>query len=117
MERCVVDTSVLISKRLDAVLRCAERYVTSVVLLEYMTWARRSAEEVAEPRRRGYLRLLQLLPSLLRLLDIRVVDGVTVEDVDIAVKWVLERGVNPGDALVSAVARRLDAVVITRDRG
>jgi predicted nucleic acid-binding protein len=116
MERCVVDTSVLISKRLDAVLQCAKRYVTSVVLLEYMTWARRSAEEAAGPRRRGYIRLLQLLPSLLRQLDIRVVDGVTVEDVDIAVKWVLERGVNPGDALISAVARRLDAVVITRDR-
>jgi len=116
MERCVVDTSVLISKRLDAVLQCAKRYVTSVVLLEYMTWARGSAEEAAEQRRRGYIRLLQLLPSLLRQLDIRVVDGVTVEDVDIAVKWVLERGVNPGDALISAVARRLDAVVITRDR-
>ena len=116
MERCVVDTSVLISKRLDATLQCAERYVTSVVLLEYMTWARRSAEEAAGPRRRGYLRLLQLLPSLLRQLDIRVVDGVAVEDVDIAVKWVLERGVSPGDDLISAVARRLDAVVITRDR-
>jgi hypothetical protein len=38
------------------------------------------------------------LPSLLRQLDIRVVDGVAVEDVDIAVKWVLERGVDPGDA-------------------
>jgi hypothetical protein len=60
--------------------------------------------------------LLQLLPSLLRQLDIRVVDGVAVEDVDIAVKWVLERGVSPGDALISAVARRLDAVVITKDR-
>ena len=35
---------------------------------------------------------------------------------DNAVKWVLERDVNPGDALISAVARRLDAVVITRDR-
>jgi predicted nucleic acid-binding protein len=116
MERCVVDTSVLISKRLDAVLQCAKRYVTSVVLLEYMTWARRSAEVAAGPRRRGYIRLLQLLPSLLRQLDIRVVDGVTVEDVDFAVKWVLERGVDPGDALISAVARRLDAVVITRDR-
>jgi len=116
MERCIVDTSVLISKRLDATLQCAKRYVTSVVLLEYMTWARRSAEVAAGPRRRGYIRLLQLLPSLLRQLDIRVVDGVTVEDVDIAVKWVLERGVNPGDALISAVARRLDAVVITRDR-
>jgi predicted nucleic acid-binding protein len=116
MERCVVDTSVLISKRLDAVLQCAKRYVTSVVLLEYMTWARRSAEEAAGPRRRGYIRLLQLLPSLLRQLDIRVVDGVTVGDVDFAVKWVLERGVDPGDALISAAARRLDAVVITRDR-
>ena len=116
MERCVVDTSVLISKRLDAVLQCAKRYVTSVVLLEYMTWARRSAEEAAGPRRRGYIRLLQLLPSLLRQLDIRVLDGVTVGDVDFAVKWVLERGVDPGDALISAAARRLDAVVITRDR-
>jgi hypothetical protein len=38
------------------------------------------------------------LPSLLRQLDIRVVDGVAVKDVDIAVKWVLERGVDPGDA-------------------
>jgi len=45
MERYVVDTPVLISMRLDAVLQCAKRYVTSVVLLEYMTWARRSAEE------------------------------------------------------------------------
>jgi len=45
MDRCVVDTSVLISKRLDAALQCAERYVTSVVLLEYMTRARWSAEE------------------------------------------------------------------------
>ena len=35
---------------------------------------------------------------------------------DDAVKWVLERGVNRGNALISAVARRLDAVVITRDR-
>jgi predicted nucleic acid-binding protein len=116
MERCVVDTSVLTSKRLDAALQCAERYVTSVVLLEYMTWARRSAEEAAEPRRRGYIKLLQLLPSLLRQLDIRVVDGAAAEDVDDAVRWILERGVNPGDALISAAARRLGAVVITRDR-
>ena len=116
MERCVIDTSVLISKRLDAALQCAERYVTSVVLLEYMTWARRSAEEAAEPRRRGYIKLLQLLPSLLRQLDIRVVDGAAAEDVDDAVRWILERGVNPGDALISAAARRLGAVVITRDR-
>ena len=116
MERCVVDTSVLISKRLDAVLQCAERYVTSVVLLEYMTWARWLAEDAAEPRRRGHFRLLQLLPSILRQLDIRVVDGVAVDDVDIAVKWVLEKGVNSGDALISAVARRLDAVVNTMDR-
>jgi len=36
--------------------------------------------------------------------------------VDFAVKWFLERGVSPGDAFISAVARRLDAVVITRDR-
>jgi len=116
MEKCVVDTSVLISRRLDAELRCAKRYVTSVVLLEYTTWARWLAEDAAEPRRRGYLRLLQLLPSILRQLDIRVVDGVAVEDVGIAVKWVLERGVNSGDAFISAVARRLNAVVITRDR-
>ena len=39
-----------------------------------------------------------------------------MEDVDFAVKWFLERGVSPGDAFISAVARRLDAVVITRDR-
>jgi PIN domain. len=44
------------------------------------------------------------------------VDGVAAEDVDDAVRWVLERGVNPGDALISAAARRLGAVVITRDR-
>jgi len=39
MERCVVDTSALISKRLDAVLQRSERYVASVVVLEYMAWA------------------------------------------------------------------------------
>jgi len=44
------------------------------------------------------------------------VDGVAAEDVDDAVRWALERGVNPGDALMSAAARRLGAVVITRDR-
>ncbi|MDT7869989.1 MAG: PIN domain-containing protein [Thermoproteus sp.] len=62
------------------------------------------------------MKLLQLLPSLLRQLDIRVVDGAAAEDVDDAVRWALERGVNPGDALISAAARRLGAVVITRDR-
>ncbi|MFP3200576.1 MAG: hypothetical protein RXR06_11950 [Thermoproteus sp.] len=36
MERCVIDTSVLISKRLDAALQRAERYVASAVLLEYV---------------------------------------------------------------------------------
>ena len=56
------------------------------------------------------------MPSLLRQLEIRVVDGVVAEDVDNAVRWILERGVNPGDALISAAARRLGAVVITRDR-
>jgi len=56
------------------------------------------------------------VPSLLRQLEIRVVDGVVAEDVDNAVRWILERGVNPGDALISAAARRLGAVVITRDR-
>ena len=35
---------------------------------------------------------------------------------DDAVRWILERGVNPGDPLMSAAARRLGAVVITRDR-
>jgi predicted nucleic acid-binding protein len=116
MERCVIDTSVLISKRLGAALQCAERYVTSVVLLEYMTWVRKSAEGVTGPRRLGYIKLLQLLPSLLRQLEIRVADGVAAEEVERAVRWVLERGVNPGDALISAVAQRLDAVVVTRDR-
>ena len=116
MERCIVDTSVLISKRLDAVLRCSERYVTSVVLFEYMAWARRSAESAEGARRRGYLRLIQLLPKLLKQLDIEVVDGVSRDDVEKAAGWVLGRGVNSGDALISVVAQRIDAVVLTRDR-
>jgi len=111
MERCVVDTSVLISKRLDAALQCAERYVASAVLLEYVGQEVGRGGGGAEEAR-----LHQLLPSLLRQLDIRVVDGVAAEDVDDAVRWALERGVNPGDPLMSAAARRLGAVVITRDR-
>jgi len=109
MERCVVDTSVLISKRLDAALQCAERYVASAVLLEYV------GQEVG----RGGAATsgsYSCCPAYLRQLDIRVVDGVAAEDVDDAVRWILERGVNPGDALISAAARRLGAVVITRDR-
>ncbi|MGC8583477.1 MAG: type II toxin-antitoxin system VapC family toxin [Thermoproteus sp.] len=116
MERCVVDTSILISKKLDAVLQCRERYVTAVAVLEYLTWARRSAEAAEGPRRRGYLKLIELLPDLLTSLGLQLVDKIDIDDVRLAARWIVERQVNPGDALISATALRLNATVLTRDR-
>jgi len=58
--------------------------------------------------------LIQLLPELLKRPNIEVVDGVSGDGVEKAA-GVLESGVNPGDALISAVTQRLDAVVVTRD--
>ncbi|AET32182.1 PIN domain-containing protein [Pyrobaculum ferrireducens] len=116
MERCVVDTSVLVSKRLDSVLQCRERYVTSVAVLEYLVWAKRSADSSSGARREGYLRLIKLLPLLMEEVGLRLVDDLSIQDVAAATRWVLERGVNPGDALISAAALRLDAVMLTRDR-
>ncbi|MGB9704268.1 MAG: type II toxin-antitoxin system VapC family toxin [Pyrobaculum sp.] len=116
MERCVVDTSVLVSKRLDSVLQCRERYVTSVAVLEYLVWAKKSADSAAGARREGYLKLIKMLPLLMEEVGLRLVDDLSIQDVAAATRWVLERGVNPGDALISAAALKLNAVVVTRDK-
>ncbi len=101
--RCVVDTSVLISKNLDAVLGAVRDFCVGVHGVGLRS------------RRRGRGGgLIQLLPELLKQLDMEVVDGVSSDGVEKAA-GVLERGVNPGDALISAVAQRLDAEVVTRD--
>nr|KJR73055.1 MAG: hypothetical protein TU35_08115 [Thermoproteus sp. AZ2] len=86
MERCILDTSLLISKRIDIALKCKHRLVTPVVVLEYLTWAKKSAEAAAGPRREGYLRLMRLFPHLLAALDVEVVNSITIDDVGKAVE-------------------------------
>ncbi|MFB6491386.1 MAG: type II toxin-antitoxin system VapC family toxin [Thermoproteus sp. AZ2] len=116
MERCILDTSLLISKRIDIALKCKHRLVTPVVVLEYLTWAKKSAEAAAGPRREGYLRLMRLFPHLLAALDVEVVNSITIDDVGKAVELAISRGVSMGDALISAEAVRQGAVVLTRDK-
>ena len=118
----LVDTNILVSKKLKALLTLGgQLYVTPVVLLEYITWAlesrnRRLAEGDYE-RARGYERLIKLLPSLLQELSIEVIEqGLEVEDLKEAVNLILHRSVDPGDALNAITARKKGLKVITQDR-
>jgi len=118
----LVDTNILVSRKLRALLTLEEQlYVTPVVLLEYINWAlesrnRRLAEGDYE-RAKGYERLIELLPSLLRELGIKVIEqGLEVEDFKEAVNLILHRDVDPGDALNAITAKKKRLKVATRDR-
>jgi len=123
-EGYIVDTNVLVSKRLRFLEKLAAEgrrlYVTPVVLLEYMNWAveqrNRMMARGEAGRAKGYERLLQLLPRLLQALGIEILDqSLTLADLEEATRLVLERQVDPGDALNAVTARKKRLGVITGD--
>ena len=117
----IVDTCVLVSRKLEALRALNARlYVTPVVLLEYLGWALESRNfwlAKGDARRaRGYERLIEYLPSVLLELGVEVLEqGFALSELREAVGLVLQRGVDPGDALNAVTARRAGLGVVTLD--
>jgi len=120
--RVVVDTCVLVSRKLEALRTFnAKLYVTPVILLEYFNWALESrnralAKGDAE-RAKGYERLIELLPLTLLELGIEITEQrLTIAELREAASLVLQRSVDPGDALNAVTARKMGLGVVTLDR-
>jgi len=118
----IVDTCVLASRRLEALRTFNARlYVTPVVLLEYLNWAlesrNRSLARGDAGRAKGYERLIELLPSALLELGIEITEQrLTITELREAASLVLQRGVDPGDALNAVTARKVGLGIVTLDR-
>ena len=123
-EGYIVDTNVLVSKRLRLLeglaAEGARLYVTPVTLLEYMNWAveqrNRALARGERSRAEGYERLVALLPGLLDALGIEVLAmDIDSRDLEEAARLVRERAVDPGDALNAVVAKKHRLGVVTGD--
>jgi len=118
----IVDTCVLVSKKLKALRTLnAKLYITPVVLLEYLNWAMESRNiwlvKGDAKRAKGYERLIELLPSALLELGIDVLEQkFTISELREAVNLVLQRGVDPGDALNAITARKRGMSIVTLDK-
>ncbi len=118
----LIDTSVLVSKKLGTVLGLREPlYVTPVVILEYLNWVIESRNmwftKGDTKRAEGYERLVKLLQGLLEELDVEVVDQkLDIVDLGDIVTLVLEREVDPGNALNAVTAKKMNLKVVTRDK-
>ena len=121
-KRVLVDTNILVSKKIVQ-LKLLERelYVTPVIILEYLNWALESYNEMMSRREyeraKGYMRLIELFPHLLDELGISVIgQEFSLEDLARAIRLVVERNVDPGDALNAVTASKLGLGVVTGDR-
>lgn len=118
----IVDTCVLVSKKLEALRTLnAKLYITPVVLLEYLNWAMESRNiwlvKGDAKRAKGYERLIELLPSALLELGVEVLEQkFTISELREAVGLVLQRDVDPGDALNAITARKRGMSIITLDK-
>jgi predicted nucleic acid-binding protein len=118
----VVDACVLVSRKLEALRTFNARlYVTPVTLLECFNWALESRNRALAKgdakRAKGYERLIGLLPSALLELGIGVAEqGFSIGELKEAAGLVLQRGVDPGDALNAVTARKMGLGVVTLDR-
>jgi len=118
----IIDTCVLASRKLGAMRTLNTKlYVTPIVLLEYLNWALESRNiwraKGDDKRARGYERLIELLPSLLLELGIEVLEQkFTVTELREATGLVIQRGVDPGDALNAITAKKRKLGIITLDR-
>ncbi|MCC6003970.1 MAG: type II toxin-antitoxin system VapC family toxin [Thermofilum sp.] len=118
----IVDTCVPASRKLGALRTLNTKlYITPIVLLEYLNWALESRNlwlaEGDAKRTRGYERLVELLPSTLLELGIEVLEQkLTVPELREAASLVLQRGIDPGDALNAITARKGELGIITLDK-
>ncbi|RSN74548.1 type II toxin-antitoxin system VapC family toxin [Candidatus Methanodesulfokora washburnensis] len=118
----IVDTCVLVSKKLEALRTLnAKLYITPVVLLEYLNWAMESRNiwlvKGDAKRAKGYERLIELLPSALLELGVEVLEQkLTISELREAVGLVLQRDVDPGDALNAITARKRGMSIVTLDK-
>jgi len=118
----IVDTCVLVSKKLEALRTLnAKLYITPVVLLEYLNWAMESRniwlDKGDVKRAKGYERLIELLPSALLELGVEVLEQkFTISELREAVGLVLQRDVDPGDALNAITARKRGMSIVTLDK-
>ncbi len=121
-EGYIVDTNVLVSKKLRVLERVGKPlYITETVVLEYMNWVARQRRLMLQrgerERAKGYERLLRLFPRLLESLGITLLPTqLDSEAVEEAARLVIERDVDPGDALIAVTAKRLRLGVVSGDR-
>jgi predicted nucleic acid-binding protein len=118
----IVDTCVPASRKLGALRTLNTKlYITPIVLLEYLNWALESRNlwlaKGDAKRARGYERLVKLLPSTLLELGIEVLEQkFTITELREAASLVLQRGIDPGDALNAITARKKELGIITLDK-
>jgi predicted nucleic acid-binding protein len=117
----IVDTCVLASKKLGALKALnVKPYVTPVVLLEYFNWALESRNlRLARgdvERAKGYERLIELLPLVLAELGMEVLEQrFTIAELREVANLVLQRSVDPGDALNAITAKKKKMGIVTLD--
>jgi predicted nucleic acid-binding protein len=118
----LVDTNLLVSKRLRDLIGLGRRLVvTPVVVLEYMNWAVESRNRALArgelERAAGYERLLHLLPGLLDAIGAEIVEQqLDTRALEEAAALVTEWQVDPGDALNAVTAARKGLAVATGDQ-
>lgn len=117
----IVDTCVLASKKLRALRALnVKLYVTPVVLHEYFNWALESRSlRLARgdvERAKGYERLIELLPSALAELGMEILEQkFTIAELREVANLILQRSVDPGDALNAITAKKENMSIVTLD--
>lgn len=95
-------------------------YVTPIVLHEYFNWALESRNlRLARgdvERAKGYERLIELLPSVLAELGMEILEQkFTIAELREVANLILQRSVDPGDALNAITAKKEDMSIVTLD--
>jgi len=118
----LVDTNILISKKIKVLLSLDKPlYITPIVLLEYLKWVIESRNRALSQgnieRAKGYKKLIKLFPELLKQLNINLIEqDVNANDINEVISLILERSVDPGDAINAITAKRNKLMIITGDK-
>ncbi len=118
----LIDTNVLMSKKIKVLLSLDKPlYITPIVLLEYLKWViesrNRALSQGNVERAKGYEKLIKLFPELIKQLNINFIEqGISADDINEVISLILERGVDPGDAINAITTKRSKLMIITGDK-
>ena len=108
-DEVIIDTSAFISKK------SRKGKVSVVTLVEIMEWALRNYNEYSKKGQRaralGYLNLIISLPTIID--EVIEIKGIEIKDL---VYYVIEKSLDPADAYLTVLSKRLKMPIITRDK-